>query len=248
MDHHDEDKMSFICDDEDIPGESIDLNWSIWDYKNVNDGDRFYMLRVGEGKTGIVMSGIIDSMPYKDEDWSGKGREVYYADLWCDCMVDTEVAPYVSTEDLMQAMPGFDWAGGHSGRVLDDAMAVKLEKLWAEYVYKYFGIFDGKRANRSFSPSHMPDALVDYLEKNTDMTCEICGYNFDKVWGKKSDYKNTFVRFIPRRTDIRCKNGDTVWQHIHCVCPNCSKMTYDDLAKKLGEEFFYPDSMYEGIF
>lgn len=248
MDHHDEDEILYYSDDEDIPGERIDLNWSIWDYKNVNYGDRFFMIRVGEGKTGIVMSGTITSKPYKDEDWCGKNREVYYSDLFCDCMVDTEVAPHISTEQLIEAIPGFDWTGGHSGRVLNEAMAAKLEELWAEYYYKYFGIFDNKRASRKFPPSRMPDALVDYLENSKDMPCEICGYNFEKVWGKKSCYKNTFVRYIPRRTDIRCKNGDTVWKHIHCVCPNCSKMTYEDLAKKLGEKFYYPDGTYEGVF
>ena len=248
MRNHDEDEMSFITDEDVFQDDSLPINWSIWDYKNVHYGDRFFMVRVGEGQTGIVMAGTITSEPYKGKDWSGNGRKVYYSDLFCDCIVDTEVAPHISTEQLMEAMPEFDWTGGHSGRVLSDALAAKLEKLWAEYYYKYFGIFDNKRACRKFPPSRMPDALVDYLEKNRDMTCEICGYNFDKVWGMKSYYKNTFVRYIPRRTDIRCKNGDTVWKHIHCVCPNCSKMTYEDLAKKLGEEFYYPDGTYEGVF
>lgn len=141
MRNHDEDEMSFITDEDVFQDDSLPINWSIWDYKNVHYGDRFFMVRVGEGQTGIVMAGTITSKPYKGKDWSGNGRKVYYSDLFCDCIVDTEVAPHISTEQLMEAMPEFDWTGGHSGRVLSDALAAKLEKLWAEYYYKYFGIF-----------------------------------------------------------------------------------------------------------
>ena len=41
-------------------------------------GDKFYMIRTGEGKNGVVMRGTIIGTPYPDEDWSGKGRKVYY--------------------------------------------------------------------------------------------------------------------------------------------------------------------------
>ena len=82
--------------EEDCPNEHMDLNWSIWDHEQVKDGDRFFMVKVGEGKTGIVMAGTIQSNPYKDKDWSGKDREVYYADLFCECIVDIETAPYIS--------------------------------------------------------------------------------------------------------------------------------------------------------
>lgn len=64
--------------EEDCPNEYLNLNWSIWDHEQVKDGDRFFMVKVGEGKTGIVMAGTIQSNPYKDKDWSGKDREVYY--------------------------------------------------------------------------------------------------------------------------------------------------------------------------
>lgn len=114
--------------EEDCPNEYLNLNWSIWDHEQVKDGDRFFMVKVGEGKTGIVMAGTIQSNPYKDKDWSGKDREVYYADLFCECIVDIETAPYISTQELKEAMPEFDWTGGHSGRAIEDSMAFKLEK------------------------------------------------------------------------------------------------------------------------
>ena len=59
-----------------------DFNWSVWDYENARDDDRFFMVKVGPGTNRIVMSGTFSSNPYKGEDWSGKGREVYYMDMF----------------------------------------------------------------------------------------------------------------------------------------------------------------------
>ena len=44
---------------------SWDLNWSIMEWEKAHKGDRFFMLRVGEGQpNGIVMSGRFSSNPY----------------------------------------------------------------------------------------------------------------------------------------------------------------------------------------
>ena len=40
------------------------FNWSVYEWEKAHEGDRFYLVRVGEGKTGIVMSGIFTSEPY----------------------------------------------------------------------------------------------------------------------------------------------------------------------------------------
>lgn len=93
-----------------------DLNWSVWEHDKASCGDRFYMVRCGEGKTGICMSGYFASDPYKGEDWSGKGKETYYVDLDPDVMIHPDYRVILTTEELSRAIPDFDWTGGHSGR------------------------------------------------------------------------------------------------------------------------------------
>lgn len=53
--------------------EFADMNWSVWEHEKAHTGDRFFMVRCGEGKTGICMSGYFISEPYRGEDWSGRG-------------------------------------------------------------------------------------------------------------------------------------------------------------------------------
>ncbi len=124
-----------------------DFNWSVFEHGKARSGDNFYLIKCGEGKTGIVMKGFFTSEPYKAEDWSGKGREVYYMDM----RPNFAVLPHhpkglISTEELEKRMPDFQWNGGHSGRELPKVYATILEDLWREY-------------ETGFSPADFEDEL-----------------------------------------------------------------------------------------
>ena len=136
--------------------EFYDFNWSIWEHQMAHEGDRFFMVRCKnkpvpgqvnqwgkqvwepciDATTGICMAGTFSSEPYRGEDWSGNGRETYYMDMWIDHASDPDKCIILSSEELSAAIPEFDWTGGHSGRMLDDAAAEKLEELFAKAVEK----------------------------------------------------------------------------------------------------------------
>lgn len=117
-----------------IGGEDAWMNWSVWEHEKAHEGDRLFMVRCGEGNTGICMSGYFTSDPYQDEDWSGRGRVTFYMDLEPDVMIDSESLPILTTAALDKAIPEFDWFGGHSGRLLDPKLAEKLERLWSDFL------------------------------------------------------------------------------------------------------------------
>lgn len=54
----------------------------------------------------------------------------------------------LSTETLEDAMPGFRWNGGHSGRVLPVEYEPKLHALWNEYLEMNDDFFSEKKAAR----------------------------------------------------------------------------------------------------
>lgn len=120
---------------DDFDDEGFYYDWSIWDYQKAHVGDRFYMIRTGEGNKGVVMRGTIIGTPYPDEDWSGRGRKVYYIRMSLSHMVHPEKTPLLLTiEDLCKRVPGFNWNDGHSGEILNDEMASQLEGVWHSYV------------------------------------------------------------------------------------------------------------------
>ena len=126
---------------EDFFDEGFYYDWSIWDYQKAHIGDRFYMIRTGEGKNGVVMRGAIIGTPYPDEDWSGKGRKVFYIRMSLTNMIHPERTPLLlTTDELTEAIPDFNWKGGHSGEILSDAQADKLEKVWKDYIERTHAI------------------------------------------------------------------------------------------------------------
>lgn len=123
------------------------FNWSVWDWKEAHEGDLFYLVKCGgPGANGIVMQGHFTSDPYAGEDWSGKGRLTYYMDMEPEYMIHPLRGEILTTEALDEAMPGFQWKGGHSGRVVPFEYALQLEEMWTAYLESHKDIFDGVNA------------------------------------------------------------------------------------------------------
>lgn len=123
------------------------FNWSVWDHEKAKIGDRFFLVRVGDGKTGIVMSGVFESQPYEAEDWSGKGRRTFYMDMKPNVILDPDIVPMITTNQLQQAIPSFEWTRGHSGRILKVEDARVLEEIWENYIDSHLKDIDGKTMN-----------------------------------------------------------------------------------------------------
>ena len=120
------------------------FNWSVWEHEKAKYGDRFFLVRVGEGRTGIVMSGVFDSQSYEAGDWSGRGRQTFYMDMLPNVALDPEEAPMLTTDELCEAIPSFNWRSGHSGRLLTEEEARRLETLWEAYLQKVANKVDGR--------------------------------------------------------------------------------------------------------
>ena len=112
------------------------FNWSVYEWEKAHEGDRFYMVRVGYGNTGIVMSGIFISEPYTDQDWNRirKTKEIHYINMQPNLIVNPETMPIITTAQLQEAIPDFEWSKGHSGILLSEHQSRKLEELFVEYL------------------------------------------------------------------------------------------------------------------
>lgn len=131
-----------------IKSELIDMDsWAIWDYSEARAGDRYFMVKCGAGKTGICQSGFITSKAFKGEDWSGMDRDVHYVDLVTKVAIDPERCPILTTDVLRRELPGFDWTGGHSGRLLSPEMAERLETLWRRFLKENEDMFNKYAVN-----------------------------------------------------------------------------------------------------
>lgn len=188
---------------------NADMNWSVWEYENACAGDRFFMVRCGSGKTGICMSGYFSSDPYKDEDWSGRGRVTYYMDLEPDYMINPDYLPILSTLDLVRDVPGFDWNGGHSGRLIDSKLAEKLEAIWKKFTDEHAEMFTMRAAHQEVDPERF---------RNEDNAVTVCLYFTEE--GKLQ------ASYYPLDIEIEGDNIDDVKNRV-----------IEILGEKIGKEY-----------
>lgn len=107
------------------------MNWSIWDWKDTEEGDRFFMLREGDGvNPGIVFRGIFTSAPYESGDWRGTDSKRHYVDVECWDASNPNETAMLSPEELEKTIPEINWRKGHSGELLTDEQTAALEALW----------------------------------------------------------------------------------------------------------------------
>ena len=218
--------------------DEISFNWAIFDYKKAKIGDRFFLVRCGEGDTGIVMSGFISSNPHKGEDWSGKGRDGYYVDLNVCTMIHPDNEEILTTEILEDAIPEFEWNGGHSGRLLDKMSAGKLEFMWRAYLNDNELMFDKGFAKRDdwydWYDRRTKEIVDYYLKKKLGETCECCGFNYKKAHGRSCKGTIDYVRLDTTDYD----DADALEASYHALCPNCQRIikSEEDLVRLKADE------------
>ena len=110
--------------------EGFSMNWSIYEWEKAKKGDRFYMERLGDGGKGIVFRGQFSSDPYLGEDWAGTSKKRYYVDIDCFDATPADGQPRITIDELKSIFPEINWDRGHSGQLLTESQAQKLDELW----------------------------------------------------------------------------------------------------------------------
>ena len=215
------------------------MTWELREFEHVEPGDRVFWLRCGEGNTGILMVGTIYESPFQEAHWKNPGETTSYAPFLVEFAVDPEEVPIITTEMLQKEMPDFEWNGGHSGRLLSPEYADKLEMMWAKYVMEHADMFESKAVaacdDELLAKYQVANEIIqDHMVHATGGTCEICGYDYYKVFGEDVD-KACEYDFLYHDGKV-CEN---VEDNFHCFCPSCRSVIgiVDDIKQveaKLG--------------
>lgn len=208
-------------------------NWSVWEHEKAEEGDRFFMVKVGHGMTGIVMAGYFYGDPYEDEDWSGRGRQTYYIDLNITQQIDPDKIDIITTETLMAEIPNFDWTGGHSGRLLDSESAEKLELLWLRYYNKIRLCKKEDAVYIDHYSSFNNDIINNYFRRTRGETCDICGYNYKKVFGDDCELFLHHRLCLPDSVAEKPLTDEQFLNYFKCICPNCDAVSEEVIYRKL---------------
>ena len=106
-----------------------EIRWSC-SSKKPQEGDRIYLIRVGEEPRGIVASGIVTRPSFSDIDWKDKEKQRSYIkfrieDLRIAC--NEGLLPMLLLE---RQFPEQQWSPLSSGIAISPDYTTKLENLW----------------------------------------------------------------------------------------------------------------------
>ena len=145
---------------------SDDFDWSVHEWQKAHKGDRFFMVRVGEGNTGMFAAGRFTSEPFEGEDWSGKGRKVYYMQMEFEAVFHPERVEIIPTEELERELPHLEWRGGHSGQMVSGEDAERLELMWRDYVGRNKSFYLPRAAkNDNYDSRSDIDKAIEFASK-----------------------------------------------------------------------------------
>jgi len=191
------------------------------------------------------MAGTIYESPFEDTHWKNPDEMTAYVPFLVEYAIDPEEMPIISTEMLKSRMPEFDWNGGHSGRLLSPDYAGTLEMIWADYVLRNRDLFESGAVaacdDELLSKYQMENPIIqDHMLRVRGGSCEICGYNFYKVFGEDID-RDCEYNFLFHDGKV-C---DNIEDNFHCFCPSCHSVLgiVDDLRQvesKLGRKLIPP--------
>lgn len=120
-------------------GETIFDRWGTGTSRKIQQGDRFFIIRLGEEPRGIFASGQVVSDVFEDLHWNKEklslGKLAKYVRIKYDVLLNPETDVILPREILQQ--PPFskmNWDVRMSGIQIPTVVLNELELLWVEFI------------------------------------------------------------------------------------------------------------------
>ncbi len=136
--------------DRDKMGPRFNMNWSINWPEQIHEGDKYYMIRVGQGQTGIVWYGTFNSEPYKDKDVNDKRRKCWYADIIVREAIKPDSSPLVTIDELHYEYPDVDWENMENGQMIAGDIAERLDEIISSNRFKESHTYKGYKSKEAY--------------------------------------------------------------------------------------------------
>ncbi|MBQ2616675.1 MAG: HNH endonuclease [Synergistaceae bacterium] len=218
----------------------LDFGWSCVS-KKAQSGDEFYLLKLGKLPRGIIAHGIITEGIVDDEHWDNNraGKRINYIAGECDTLLNYKTQDILEVSVLDEKCPKQFWHPQSSGIRIRDEVLPMLQELWVEVTKDYpdnpeesvheeeddgaGGIVEGtKKSVYTTTYERDPNVRRTFL-KGKQLKCEVCGFDFEKAYGKlgagyiEVHHKKPVSEGV-RMTDL---NND-----LAMLCSNCHRMIH----------------------
>ncbi len=119
-------------------GKPYEMRWSTGNRKNIEEGDRLFIVRLGVEPRGIFAAGWAVGRSVEDEHWDAKkaekGRKMWYVNGRYDRILNTEFPgldlPLSTASFTSEPLSRVRWAPRTGGIEIPKSIAELLEELW----------------------------------------------------------------------------------------------------------------------
>ena len=151
------------------------LRWSCGNTKKIIAGDNFYLIKNGNDGKGIIGSGVILSVPYKDTHYAESkaqvGKDALFIDVKFEYLVKPDgMIPIHRSELDSHHLASTIWDSQGSGTTIPAEVANELGRLWCTRVeiQDFRSPDEPDAADQSFSEGATKLITVNAYERNAE--------------------------------------------------------------------------------
>jgi len=119
-------------------GEAVTGTWSTGRSTQPSIGDRFYLIRLGDGPRGVFASGRVMSRveegPHWDRDRAVAGNTYRFVKIRFDEMLNPWTEPLLAQPVLVEKCPSVEWSPQASGTRIPAEALLALEEAWQRHL------------------------------------------------------------------------------------------------------------------
>ncbi len=224
-------------------GKRVSDTWSSGNRKNIEKGDRLFLLKQGADPKGIIGYGWATGECFRDLHWANprasQGDQANYVPMIFDHLVHPDAGEILPFSVLrFGKLARVNWNTQASGIVIEEGPAHELEQLWAQHrgsaaeIDDEVSVLEGERRLRLVSHRKRERALRDakiaaaLRAQNGRLQCEVpgCGFDFHQAYGEIGRGYAQVHHLEP--IGQRSVPSSTSLKQLIVVCGNCHVMIH----------------------
>ena len=216
----------------------IPLTWSCHS-KKVKAGDEFYLIKLGTPPRGIIAHGKVTEGMFEEEHWHDE-KEVKIIDYLageCDTLLNYKTQEILDISILDERCPQQFWHPQSSGIRIRDEVLPTLRELWTQLTMSfpdnpeesiYFedeagGSVEGARKSVYTTKYERDPKIRCAFLKGKHLRCEVCGFDFERVYGKLG---TGYIEVHHKRPVSEGERITDLDNDLVMLCSNCHRMIH----------------------
>ena len=209
-------------------------------YRQIEAGDRLFLIRLGSEPRGIFLSGFARGYAYRAAHWDPSERKrAWYVDVDVDVLLNPYDEKSILSYDELEAIStGQRWSPPASGERIEEEASAKLEAEWERLTGTLEGVSSGRfgeRGARTFCEGAVRQTQGTRYERNTEarrlcieshgFSCVTCGFNFEDFYGEVGK-GYIHVHHLTPLSEISAEHDVNPVEDMRPICPNCHAIVH----------------------